>query len=107
MDAVAKKQGCASVSLVLNKSASDQTRAVSSVVEHYLDTVGVTGSNPVSRTTGIALLGNITIVDDGSWLENVYFSLKMRYTLVVVRKIWPDRRSPFTLDRTSILHLRP
>ena|SRR5438093_9088765 len=24
-------------------------RAVSSVVEHYLDTVGVTGSNPVSR----------------------------------------------------------
>src|SRR4029077_13395572 len=24
--------------------------AVSSVVEHYLDTVGVTGSNPVSRT---------------------------------------------------------
>jgi hypothetical protein len=26
-------------------------RAVSSVVEHYLDTVGVTGSNPVSRTT--------------------------------------------------------
>jgi hypothetical protein len=26
------------------------TGAVSSVVEHYLDTVGVTGSNPVSRT---------------------------------------------------------
>ncbi len=25
-------------------------RAVSSVVEHHLDTVGVTGSNPVSRT---------------------------------------------------------
>ena len=25
-------------------------RAVSSVVEHYLDTVGVTGSNPVPRT---------------------------------------------------------
>jgi hypothetical protein len=25
--------------------------AVSSVVEHYLDTVGVTGSNPVSRTS--------------------------------------------------------
>ena len=25
--------------------------AVSSVVEHYIDTVGVTGSNPVSRTT--------------------------------------------------------
>ncbi len=25
-------------------------RAVTSVVEHYLDTVGVTGSNPVSRT---------------------------------------------------------
>jgi hypothetical protein len=24
--------------------------AVSSVVEHYLDTVGVTGSNPVPRT---------------------------------------------------------
>ena len=27
-----------------------QFGAVSSVVEHYLDTVGVTGSNPVSRT---------------------------------------------------------
>src|ERR1017187_139664 len=27
--------------------------AVSSVVEHYLDTVGVTGSNPVSRTISI------------------------------------------------------
>jgi hypothetical protein len=25
--------------------------AVSSVVEHYLDTVGVRGSNPLSRTT--------------------------------------------------------
>jgi hypothetical protein len=25
-------------------------RAVSSVVEHHIDTVGVTGSNPVSRT---------------------------------------------------------
>ena len=28
----------------------DSGCAVSSVVEHYLDTVGVTGSNPVSRT---------------------------------------------------------
>ncbi len=28
----------------------DSGSAVSSVVEHYLDTVGVTGSNPVSRT---------------------------------------------------------
>ena len=27
-----------------------QERAVSSVVEHYLDMVGVTGSNPVPRT---------------------------------------------------------
>ncbi len=26
------------------------SRAVSSVVEHYLDMVGVTGSNPVPRT---------------------------------------------------------
>jgi hypothetical protein len=30
--------------------------AVSSVVEHYLDTVGVTGSNPVSRTIFISAL---------------------------------------------------
>jgi hypothetical protein len=30
--------------------SSNQTRAVSSVVEHCLDTAGVTGSNPVSRT---------------------------------------------------------
>jgi hypothetical protein len=33
--------------------------AVSSVVEHYLDTVGVTGSNPVSRT--IITLRSLTI----------------------------------------------
>ena len=31
-------------------TASFDGCAVSSVVEHYLDTVGVTGSNPVSRT---------------------------------------------------------
>ena len=31
-------------------SLSVRLCAVSSVVEHYLDTVGVTGSNPVSRT---------------------------------------------------------
>ena len=34
---------------------SAKKRAVSSVVEHYLDTVGVTGSNPVSRTTPLNL----------------------------------------------------
>ena len=28
----------------------DSERAVSSVVEHYLDTVGVAGSNPAPRT---------------------------------------------------------
>ncbi len=37
--------------LELNKlSGTNSECAVSSVVEHYLDTVGVTGSNPVSRT---------------------------------------------------------
>jgi len=30
--------------------SANSESAVSSVVEHYLDTVGVTGSNPVSRT---------------------------------------------------------
>ena len=30
-----------------------QERAVSSVVEHYLDMVGVTGSNPVPRTISL------------------------------------------------------
>jgi hypothetical protein len=35
---------------VLTKWPSNGDCAVSSVVEHYLDTVGVTGSNPVSRT---------------------------------------------------------
>jgi hypothetical protein len=44
-----QKQGCALLSLVLDNCALIK-RAVSSVVEHYLDTVGVTGSNPVSRT---------------------------------------------------------
>src|SRR6476619_3108928 len=33
-----------------DKGKSLELGAVSSVVEHYLDTVGVTGSNPVSRT---------------------------------------------------------
>ena len=33
-----------------DESKSLELGAVSSVVEHYLDTVGVTGSNPVSRT---------------------------------------------------------
>ena len=35
-------------------------RAVSSVVEHYLDTVGVTGSNPVSRTISFPALQRLT-----------------------------------------------
>ena len=30
-------------------------RGISAVVEHYLDTVGVTGSNPVARTTSLPL----------------------------------------------------
>ena len=34
----------------VSKRSFSQDCAVSSVVEHYLDTVGVTGSNPVSRT---------------------------------------------------------
>ena len=34
--------------------------AVSSVVEHYLDTVGVTGSNPVSRTISSSALQRLT-----------------------------------------------
>ena len=33
-----------------DEGRSRELGAVSSVVEHYLDTVGVTGSNPVSRT---------------------------------------------------------
>src|SRR5207248_11729421 len=33
-----------------DEGKSFELGAVSSVVEHYLDTVGVTGSNPVSRT---------------------------------------------------------
>ena len=33
----------------VNGAPSISRSAVSSVVEHYLDTVGVTGSNPVSR----------------------------------------------------------
>ena len=32
------------------RQRADLVSAVSSVVEHYLDTVGVTGSNPVLRT---------------------------------------------------------
>jgi hypothetical protein len=46
--------------------------AVSSVVEHYLDTVGVTGSNPVSRTilpdpNGSCLRGNIKLMGIWTW----------------------------------------
>ncbi len=39
----------------LGKYVSASLGAVSSVVEHYLDTVGVTGSNPVSRTIFISV----------------------------------------------------
>jgi hypothetical protein len=46
-----QKQGCTPKCLAVSKSLSEAKRAVSSVVEHYLDTVGVTGSNPVSRMT--------------------------------------------------------
>src|SRR6267142_3481463 len=35
---------------IKDEGKSLELGAVSSVVEHYLDTVGVTGSNPVSRT---------------------------------------------------------
>src|SRR5438552_12363410 len=35
---------------IKDEDKSLELGAVSSVVEHYLDTVGVTGSNPVSRT---------------------------------------------------------
>jgi hypothetical protein len=40
------------------RSTGRLTGAVSSVVEHYLDTVGVTGSNPVSRTIHSSELRN-------------------------------------------------
>ena len=39
--------------------------AVSSVVEHYIDTVGVTGSNPVSRTT-FSPHGDVPLRDDSA-----------------------------------------
>ena len=41
---------CPYVALAIPDFVSGHSSAVSSVVEHYLDTVGVTGSNPVSRT---------------------------------------------------------
>ena len=40
----------ASSSLVIRSTLILEDRAISSAVEHYLDTVGVTGSIPVSRT---------------------------------------------------------
>ena len=43
----------------LSSITSHLFRAVSSVVEHYLDTVGVTGSNPVSRTILSAFAGEV------------------------------------------------
>ena len=52
--ALAKRMGVASVVARLTAGA------VSSVVEHYLDTVGVTGSNPVSRTKLNEINGLIT-----------------------------------------------
>ena len=36
---------------IKNLLGVDSTSAVSSVVEHFLDTEGVRGSNPLSRTT--------------------------------------------------------
>ena len=39
--------------------------AVSSVVEHYLDTVGVTGSNPVSRTISPQTVSSLLLHEIG------------------------------------------
>ena len=44
----------ASSSLVIRSSSHGNLGAISSAVEHYLDTVGVTGSIPVSRTEGLS-----------------------------------------------------
>ena len=40
-------------SIPVSTSKLQQPCAISSAVEHYLDTVGVTGSIPVSRTEGL------------------------------------------------------
>jgi hypothetical protein len=54
--ALAKRSNFASVSL------PHAGCAVSSVVEHYLDTVGVTGSNPVSRTIFKSISGGVLFI---------------------------------------------
>ena len=54
-------------------------RAVSSVVEHYLDTVGVTGSNPVSRTTPFPL-GNILNACSEAFFRSQSFALIHAHT---------------------------
>src|SRR6478609_1144618 len=49
--------------------------AVSSVVEHYLDTVGVTGSNPVSRTISplkFSVSSETTTVERSSTINRLY-----------------------------------
>src|SRR6266496_2697201 len=47
----------------LSVGSFDSKCAVSSVVEHYLDTVGVRGSNPLSRTISFNMLRRFTRKD--------------------------------------------
>src|SRR6516165_2009446 len=46
-----QKPCCAPKFLDVSKCLSESKRAGTSVVQHYLDTVAVRGSNPLSRTT--------------------------------------------------------
>src|SRR5437762_9297597 len=56
-------------------------RAVSSVVEHYLDTVGVTGSNPVSRIfeSRECITLNVTM-ERRRFLRRLTMNLRDRFT---------------------------
>src|SRR5258707_13578110 len=56
-------------------------RAVSSVVEHYLDTVGVTGSNPVSRT-------KLVVVTRHDWQRLYMLRSSIRTVARTVHDFW-------------------
>ena len=61
--------------------------AVSSVVEHYLDTVGVTGSNPVSRTTFYWFFFKLFNFPDN------FQTVEGGFGLAFLHKTWEDERA--------------
>ena len=76
----------ASSSLVIRSSSTRNVGAISSAVEHYLDTVGVTGSIPVSRTEGLYPLQlNIENADVAQLVAHHLAKVRVASSSLVIR----------------------